>query len=465
MFDLEAQIRTWKSHLYAAGSISHADIDELESHLRDSIDDLTAKGISTEEAFLIAIRRLGDISIIHDEFAKISTEDIWKHLLVPSHNPVTARRERKELGLVVGLTLLAGLLSKIPALLGFGDAEQLPLILAKNAALFACFPVAIYFIWKRSLPLVRSISVLGLFVLSAAVVNLYPSYEPYHTTVLTIIHLPIALLFLLLYFYGGPSARHTGWQDTNTRLNFVRFMGEAFIYVILIGMGGLVLIFLIVGTFELVGIDASPFIISWVAPFGFFGLFPVAAYIVSKKKHLIESIAPILAKIFTPLFLIALMSLIVAFLMTPGKAIEDREMLIWFDLILAFVLALTLYTMSAKDLHDSPGHDRRLLTWDTLGDILTLALIVSALIIDGIALFGIIMRLTASGFTPNKSAALGENILLLVNLVLLAIGYTRYLFGRRSFQDIVNFQMRFLPLYAMWASFVVVVFPLMFRFR
>jgi hypothetical protein len=291
---------------------------------------------------------------------------------------------------------------------------------------------------------------------------------------LAALHLPIVILFLLMYFYGGPSNQsHTGWCSTNTRLNFARFVGESFIDCLLLGLGGIGLILLTGGTFELIEVDAFPFIGSWMAPMGFFGLFIVAAYLVGQKKNLIESIAPVLAKIFTPLFLLVLLSLVAAFLITPNQAYENRDMLIWFDVILALVLALTLYSMSAKDLSES---DRIETTKGTqtsgivqnqhlIWDILTLALVISAVIVDAIALSGIIFRLSASGFTPNKTAALGENIILLVNLVLLTIGYSRYILKKGTFQRIVVMQMKFLTVFAAWAAFVVVAFPLIFSFK
>jgi hypothetical protein len=469
MFDLESQIRKWKTHVYSAGSISQIDIEELESHLRDSMDELSERGLSTEEAFLLAVRRMGDIGVIHEEFSKISTEDLWRQLLVPTDNPITARRNRKELGIVITLAILGGLLSKFPALFGFGDMEAHSLLYLRNASLFAFFPVAIYLIWKRSLPVLRSSLVVLIFPLSALLINVYPSYEPHHTGFLIGLHVPVVLLFVLMYFFGGPAIKRegqpfyaTGWRNPNTRLNFVRFVGESFIYAILIGMGGMVLIVLIGGTFDLIKIDANPFITAWIAPLGFFGLFVVAAYLVIQKKNLIESIAPVLARIFTPLFLLVLISLIIAFLVTPNQAYENRNMLIWFDVILAFVLALTLYSMSSKDFSSNETSVKRQVTF---WDFLSFGLIACAIIVDTIALSGISIRLSAYGFSPNRMAALGENIILLVNLVLLCVGYIRYFLQRQSFQEIVVMQMRFLSVYGIWAACVVVLFPLLFGFR
>jgi hypothetical protein len=287
---------------------------------------------------------------------------------------------------------------------------------------------------------------------SAAVllVNLYPSRAPHDTAVLIAVHLPIALLLFLGVLYGGP-----GWKKAGTRLDFVRFAGEVFIYSVLIGLGGVVLIGVSFVMFDFVGIDISDFILNWVVMFGGGALLVVAAYLVERKKGRIEAIAPVLARIFTPLFLVVLLSLLVAIVVTGRAPSEDRELLIWFDLLLALVLGLTLYTMSARDAEKPTD----------LWDVMTLALVIAALVIDGIALFGIASRLAEFGLTPNRLAALGENVLLLVNLLLVAIAYVRFVSGRLRYQAIVEVQMRYLPAYAAWAAIVVIVFPPVFGFR
>lgn len=473
MFDLESQIQTWRKQLYAAGSIELQDIDELEAHLRDSVDELISKDLGEEEAYILAIHRLGDISVIHDEFAKISTEDIWKQLFIPVHTTSAMRNIRKELGIVIILALLAGVLSRIPLLLGYGNIDEYGLLFFRNSGFFALFPVALYCLWKRALPLKKSLWAVSVFPALALVVNLYPSYEPYHTSVLGALHTPILLMFVLLYLYGGPAPQHeaartaavkTGWRSSTTRLNFIRFAGETAVYGILIGAGGLLLIFFTVGAFDLFALDAGPFIQNWLAPFGFFGLFTIASFLVWQKKNLIESIAPVLAKIFTPLFLCVLLGLLIAFLITPGLAYENRELLIWFDGILAFVLALTLYSMSAKEVVGEIGEQPPLVVVPSVWDILTFALVAAAVLVNTIAFSGIIVRLITYGMTPNKAAALGENILLSINLLFLAVLYGKYLFRKTDFSTITQFQMKFFSAYAVWAAIVVVVFPPLFGF-
>jgi hypothetical protein len=278
---------------------------------------------------------------------------------------------------------------------------------------------------------------------SAALVSLLTGYA-FATAIIG------GAVFVDRVLYGGP-----GWKKAGTRLDFVRFVGEVFIYSVLIGLGGLVLIGLSIVMFEFVDIDITTFIVNWVAVFGTGALLVVASYLVERKKGRIETIAPVLARIFTPLFLAVLLSLLVAMLVTGRAPSEDRELLIWFDLILVLVLGLTLYTMSARDAEEP----RRL--WD----VVTLALVIVALVVDGVALAGIASRLAEYGVTPNRVAALGENVVLLVNLVLVAIGYARFVGGRIRYQAIVELQMRYLPVYAIWAALVVIVFPPLFGFK
>ncbi len=180
----------------------------------------------------------------------------------------------------------------------------------------------------------------------------------------------------------------------------------------------------------------------------------VAAYLVEKKKGAIETIAPVLARIFTPLFAVLLLGLIITMALTGQGPSEDRELLIMLDIMLALVLGLVLYTMSARDA-EKPAD-----WWDGV----VLALVVLALIADGIALSGIVGRLATYGFSPNKTAALGENILLMVNLILLALGYLRFLSGRSRYQTVIDWQMRYLPAHAVWAAFVALAFPPLFGF-
>ena len=77
MFDVDQQIQQWRRELGNAEVCHTSDLDELEIHLRDEINHLGGKGLSSEEAFLVASRRLGDRGSLTREFAKINTHSLF----------------------------------------------------------------------------------------------------------------------------------------------------------------------------------------------------------------------------------------------------------------------------------------------------------------------------------------------------------------------------------------------------
>jgi hypothetical protein len=119
------------------------------------------------------------------------------------------------------------------------------------------------------------------------------------------------------------------------------------------------------------------------------------------------------------------------------------------------VVGLVLYSASARDRQRPPD----------FFDGLQLLLIVSALVVDAVALAAIAARISEFGFTPNRVAALGENLILLVNLTWSARLYARFLYGRGSFAVLEQWQIAYLPVYSVWAAFVVVFFPPVFGYR
>jgi hypothetical protein len=93
-----------------------------------------------------------------------------------------------------------------------------------------------------------------------------------------------------------------------------------------------------------------------------------------------------------------------------------------------------------------------------------LVLVLAALAVDAVMLTAMLTRIAEFGSSPNKIAALGLNLLLLVHLVRaawLAVGFLR---GRRTFSALERWQTQYLPVYGAWAAAVVVVFPPVFGF-
>jgi len=77
MFELDVAIKLWRADLLTREAIRPGDLDELESHLRESTASLWEHGLSEEESFLLALRRLGHPTALEAEFAKSNGPSIW----------------------------------------------------------------------------------------------------------------------------------------------------------------------------------------------------------------------------------------------------------------------------------------------------------------------------------------------------------------------------------------------------
>lgn len=76
-FDLSDAIRRWRGAFRTSPVFREQDLDELEGHLRESAADLAGKGLSEEEAFLVAARRLGGSDVLGREFGQVHAERVW----------------------------------------------------------------------------------------------------------------------------------------------------------------------------------------------------------------------------------------------------------------------------------------------------------------------------------------------------------------------------------------------------
>jgi hypothetical protein len=94
-----------------------------------------------------------------------------------------------------------------------------------------------------------------------------------------------------------------------------------------------------------------------------------------------------------------------------------------------------------------------------------LLVVVTALLLDVLMLVAMLTRIAAFGPSANKVAALGLNLVLLVNLATSARLLTGVLRGRAPFAALERWQTAYLPVYAAWSAVVVALFPPLFAFR
>ncbi|GAB3169783.1 hypothetical protein GCM10027059_35340 [Myceligenerans halotolerans] len=455
---LEAQIDQWRGFVRRRRAIASPDVEEMEDHLREQVADLNAGGLDDDEAFLVAVKRMGNLDDVSREFAREHSDRLWKQLVLfppegADAGPPRGLRRFRDLGVLLALAIGAGIALKI--LLATVTDETTLLL---NGPFLVLPFLAGYFAWKRTLPLRTAVVLVAAAAALALIVNLYPfdlgdpadPYpEPGMTVILAGLHAPIVLWLLVGVVYAAGS-----WRSDARRMDYVRFTGELLVYLALIQLGGMVLVGLTFGVLGLVGVDFEPFVEDWLLPFALPGALLVAAWLVEAKKSTIENIAPVLARVFTPLAALMLLAMFVAMLAGEPLSAVDRELLILMDAVLLLVLFLLLYSISARDPLAPPG----------IFDWLQLVLVGTALAVDAVGLTAMLIRIAEFGFTANKVAALGLNLILLVHLAWagrLTLGLVR---GTRTFAATERWQTRYLPVYGAWAAIVVLAFPPVFGF-
>ena len=329
---------------------------------------------------------------------------------------------------------------------GFPDEE--PTWFARNLGLFVLPFLAAYFARRRELDVRRWVLTAMPFLLAALVINVYPWDAGSDTEVIAALALPVVLWFVVAYPYMGGTI-----ESHERRMDFVRFTGEWFIYYVLIALGGGVLMGLTAAIFQPAGVDVDA-VAAWVLPSGAAGAVVVAAWLVESKQRVVENMAPVLTMLFTPLFAVMLAAAAVVYAATGLGGAFDRDLLSVLDALLVVVLALVLYGMSARETSTSPN-------WM---DRIQLVAVVSALALDLMVLGSMIARIGDLGFTPNRTAVLGLNVVLLVNLAGAAWLSARFLTGRSRFHRLERWQTTYLPVFALSAAAFVVILPPVFAF-
>ena len=97
-FDLNRALHHWRTQLADSSSVNRENLDELETHLRDSVARLCQAGLSEQEGWIITEMRFGQTKALGEEFEKIQP-------------PVLRRRlsEKQFIGaLLGGFALLTG---------------------------------------------------------------------------------------------------------------------------------------------------------------------------------------------------------------------------------------------------------------------------------------------------------------------------------------------------------------------
>lgn len=340
------------------------------------------------------------------------------------------------------LAILAGISTRI--IFHFVEQEAIaPINLAFGVIPF----IAAYFVYNNTPKKSIIYSLAALFLISGYYLNTLPvNYKD--STILAYLHLPIFLWVLVGLAFTGNE-----YSKGSTRLAYIKFNLE---YCLLYGsmaVSGMILAVFTMRLFSFVDLDIGEFYFSNVVLFGAAALAIVTAYLVSMNLKLAKNITPYISKIFSPLVLITLLIYLITVIWIGKNPFLDRNFLMAFNGILLGVLAVTIFSIVESDSDEKKN----------ISDYINFSLIVLALIIDTVALSAIVFRLSSYGITPNRLAVLGVNILIWANLIWIMFAYMRFLQNKSGLKAIQDAVTKYLPIYGLWAVFVIFTFPIIFN--
>ena len=501
-------------------------MDDAAGHsnqLGAEIDALVANGLSEEEAELIAEHRrsrltvdqpvavepvlvevpavgvsvspIGDVPLVVTEPGEFELDladpmvpdDEVDYRAGTASVPFGGHSRWLALAVAVGLALISGLLVRliIIRLTEGGPYVSEETLIADF--FLATLPFVIgYFAWLKRAPgkvmiwLAASVAVLALAV------NLYPLIPGYRsgvnqmtgeaisqTGILSAMHLPVVLWLLagLAYTaiqYHSKPARHSaarsearmiaespsGAGNSTAALDFIRFTGEWVVFLILTWLVGGTIIGLVLAALNIAGVEfwrwgmGFSILIAMLIPLWLF----LSIWLTELTRNLVSKMLSVLTWVFTPIMLAALVLVFTIFLSSGTIIRADRDLLMLLDGVLIVVLALVLYSIAARNPNRPPG----------VFDWLQLIMIGVAVVMNIFALIWMVVRLADFGWTANRAAALGLNLILVVNLAYIGWLLFQYLRGSTIYPKMLQWQSKYLPVFAIWAAVVVLIFPLLF---
>lgn len=134
---------------------------------------------------------------------------------------------------------------------------------------------------------------------------------------------------------------------------------------------------------------------------------------------------------------------------------SDRDFLITFNIALLATTALIFFALGDLDLQKPPR-------WLILN---CGALCAVAAIMTGIVIYFLVSRTISGGFTPNRTAAFGVDLILGIQLIAIGSRLFAIDFHKSTFAALKEFVAAPFYAYAVWSAFVILLFPVIFRFK
>jgi len=345
--------------------------------------------------------------------------------------------------------LITGFLIKLPQVVGFLPQEFQ--FYQKDAGLILFLGLSTYvFLTNKHLVMKHLFISLAVFAVSAVYINLLPTVKESHSISLAYIHLP-----LLLWCVFGLIFIDFNTKDLTRRMDYLKYNGDIAILSAIILIAGAMLTAVTLGLFSAIDMNIETFYGDYVVVLGLVSAPIVATYIIKTYPVVTQKIAPIIANLFTPLVVITLVIFLISMVVTGKDPYNDRDFLLVFNLLLLGVMALIVFSVTETTL----SKPKRFNVWMLFG------LSIITLLVDLVALSAIVYRLGEYGFTPNRTAVLGSNLLIFGHLVLIMIDLFKVTFKGGQFDGVERTIARYLPVYTVWTIVVTFGFPFLFGMK
>ena len=386
---------------------------------------------------------------LYPAMEKTELSTFWKLRLDYGKMPELLKKTNPfDIIFMIAACLLTGFLIKMPELFKPNWDES---FYTQNTGIIVFFGLSIYVLWtNRMFEIKKLLFFVGAFLITTLYVNLLPQNSDSDTINLVYIHLP-----LLMWSIYGLVFINFDLKESEQRIAFIRYNGDLAILIAILAITGGILTVITIGLFEAIGFNIEDFYFKNIVIVGAVSVPIVATYIIKNYPALTNKIAPIVARIFSPMVLLTALVYLITLAFTGKNPFSDRDFLIVFNLMLTGVMAIIVFSVAEASTNKKHKFNQLIL------------LLLSALtvIIDVVALAAIFYRLQAFGITPNRMAVLGSNVLILGNLVLLLISLYKLNFKNAPLKNVELTIAKYLPIYVVWVLIVIFVFPLIFSLK
>jgi hypothetical protein len=371
--------------------------------------------------------------------------DFWKARLNYKEASISLYSKKEFIWSFV-LILIAGIIANI------GNIKEVnaELFFSRNTSFIIIPFVAAYFLLKQNAAIHKKIIVATLIGISALFINLLPNLPISSSIQLTNIHLPIFLWCILGYAYVGED-----YTNTEKRIGFLKFNGDLLVMSVIIFLACILFTVITMGLFDLIGTKIELFYMQYIAIWGIAGVPLFATYLVNNNPQIINKVTPIIAKIFTPLVFVNLTIYLITLISKGKYPHHDRNLLLIYNALLIGVLALIFFSVAEIEKNKKGYYN----------SVLLLGLSILTIIINGIALSAISFRIFEYGVTPNRIAVLGSNLLVFVNLLIVAKQLLKAIKNNTALTTVQESIAKYLPIYAIWVGLVAFLLPFIFSFK